>query len=333
MNPFVSVVITTYNQESFIEATVQSVLDQTYANREVLVVDDGSTDSTPERLAAFGDRIIRIRQTNQGVAQSRNTGVRHATGELLAFLDGDDIWEPEKLDVQVDLYRQFPQAGLFVVDARSFSGSEVIEPSTLRFAADEFIESEEQETFCLSSYRALLPHNFIMTTSQVMIPAAVLARVGMSDRNLTIASDYDLYLRIAKHYDVAYTTRVLTNWRYLPTSVSGPAALRPFRCRVEELRVIRKQLKDAPPDIRAVILETMRTKSWLTARDAYYYGWKTDRVFSKRFLPELWGGNRRSPWPLFYWSALLLPPQSQEVIKTMARAVYPWRRRQFPGEL
>jgi len=333
MNPFVSVVITTYNQESFIEATIQSVLDQTYTNREILVVDDGSTDSTPARLAAFGDRIRSVRQTNHGVAESRNTGVRHARGELLAFLDGDDIWEREKLDVQVELFREFPHAGLFVVDSRSFSGSEVIEPETLRFAADEFIVSQPSETFCLPSYRALLPHNFIMTTSQVMIPAAVLSRIGASDRSLKIASDYDLYLRIAKRYDVAYTKRVLTNWRYLPTSASGPAALRPFRCRVEEVRCIRKQLKGAPPDIRAIILETMRTKSWLTARDAYYYGWKTDRVFSKRFLPELWGGNRRSPWPLFYWSALLFPPKSQEAIKAMARAVFPGRRRQFPGEI
>ena len=207
MNPFVSVVITTYNQESFIEATVQSVLDQTYAHREILVVDDGSTDSTPARMAAFGDRIIYIRQSNQGVAESRNTGVRHARGQLLAFLDGDDIWEREKLAVQVDLYRQFPHAGLFVVDARSFSGSNVIEPSTLRFAADEFILSQTGDTFCLPSYRALLPHNFIMTTSQVMIPAAVLSQIGPSDRSLRIASDYDLYLRIAKHHDVAYTKR------------------------------------------------------------------------------------------------------------------------------
>jgi len=99
------------------------------------------------------------------------------------------------------------------------------------------------------------------------------------------------------------------------------------------VRCIRKQLKGAPPDIRGIILETMRTKSWLTARDAYYYGWKTDRAFSKRFLPELWGGNRRSLWPLFYWSALLFPPRSQEAIKAMARAVFPGRRRQFPGEI
>ena len=333
MTPFVSVVITTYNQESFIEATVQSVLAQTYGEREIIVVDDGSTDSTPARLAAFGSRIVYIRQKNQGVAESRNTGVRHARGELLAFLDGDDLWEPEKLAVQVEMYRQFPHAGLFVVDARQFSGTETINESTLKFAAEDFIVGEEGETFSLQSYRALLPHNFIMTTSQVMIPAALLSRIGRSDPSLRIASDYDLYLRIAKHYDVAYTRRVLTNWRYLPTSASGPAALRPFSCRVEELRVIRKQLTGAPADIRAFILETMRTKSWLTARDAYYYGWETDRAFAKRFLPDLWSGNRRSPWPLFYWSALLLPPQSQEAIKTMARALYPWRRRHFPGEL
>jgi glycosyltransferase involved in cell wall biosynthesis len=332
MNPFVSVVITTYNQERFIEATVASVLEQTYPHREVIVVDDGSTDSTPSRMAAFGDRIIYIRQKNRGVAESRNTGVRHAKGELVALLDGDDLWEPEKLAVQVDLYRQFPHAGLFVVDARQFSGSEMLDPATLRWAADDFINAQQRETFCLPSYRALIPHNFIMTTSQVMIPAAVLQRIGPSDPSLKIGSDYDLYLRIARRYEVAYTKRVLTNWRYLPTSASGPATLRPFRCRVDEVRVLRTQLKEAPADMRPLILQTMRAKSWQTAREAYYYGCNTDRQFSKRFLPELWRGNRRSPWPLFYWSALLLPQGSQEAIKSMARVVYPGRRRHLPEQ-
>lgn len=330
MTPFVSAVITTYNQESFIEATVQSALAQTYPHREVIVVDDGSTDSTPARLAAFGDRIVYVRQENRGVAESRNTGVRRARGELLAFLDGDDLWEPEKLAVQVDVHRRFPRAGLIVVDTCSFSGAEVILPSTLMYAADGFMESPPDEIVCVPSYRALLPHNFIMTTSQVMIPAAVLAEVGFSDPSLTIASDYDLYLRIARRYDIAYSKRVLTRWRYSPTSVSGPAVLRPFRCGVEEIRVLRTQLSGASPQIRETVLGLLRKKSWITARNAYYFGLETNRAFARRFLPSLWRANRRCIWPLLYWAALLHPPGLQTPLKSLFRIVVPRRLRRFP---
>jgi glycosyltransferase involved in cell wall biosynthesis len=329
MNPFVSVVITTFNQERFIEATVRSALAQTYPHREIIVVDDGSTDSTPSLLAAFGDQIVFIRQSNQGVAESRNSGVRRARGELLAFLDGDDLWAPDKLAVQVETYRQYPQAGLVVVDACMFSESGLLEPSTLR-GAGEFIQGVQEETFCARSFEALLPDNFIVTTSQVMVPASVLARIGPSDPAFKIASDYDLYLRIAMHYEVAFAKRVLTHWRYTPTSVSGPAALRPFRCRLEGIGVLRKQLPDAPPEWRGLIRETLRSKSWITAREAYYFGWEQDRAFARRFLPELWRGNPRSPWPLLYWAAVLVPAWSQTLIKSLFRAVLPPSRRRFP---
>jgi len=331
MTPFVTVVITTYNQESFIEATVQSVLAQTYEHREVVVVDDGSSDSTPARLAAFGDRIVHIRQKNQGVAGSRNTGVRQARGDLVAFLDGDDLWEPEKLAVQVEMHHRFPHAGLIVVDACSFNDQDVIHPSTLRYAADDFIESFQDVMICAPSYRALLPHNFIMTTSQVMVPAAVLAQVGFSDPSLKIGSDYDLYMRIARRYEVAFVKRVLTRWRYSPTSVSGPAALRQFRCGVEEIQVLRRQLAGASQEIRETVLALLGKKSWITARNAYYYGLETDRSFSRRFLPGLWRANRRSLWPLVYWTALLHPTKLQAPLKSLFNAVVPRSLRRFPG--
>jgi glycosyltransferase involved in cell wall biosynthesis len=330
MAPFVTVVITTYNQESLIEATVQSALAQTYEHREVIVVDDGSTDGTPARLAAFGDRIVYIRRKNGGVAESRNTGVRRARGDLVAFLDGDDLWEPDKLAVQVEAHRRFPHAGMIVVDACSFNGADVIHPSTLNCAADDFMESFSDVRVCAPSYRALLPHNFIMTTSQVMVPAPVLAEVGFSDSSLRIGSDYDLYLRIARRYELAFVKRVLTRWRYSPTSVSGPAALRPFRCGVEEIKVLRKQLAGAVPDIRQMVLALLRKKSWVTARAAYYYGLETDRAFSRRFLPGLWHANRRSIWPLIYWTALMHPPELQAPLKSLFNIVVPRRRRRFP---
>lgn len=117
----VSVVITTFNQAPYIRETVEAALQQMYPSREILVVDDGSTDETPAILAPYRDAITYIRQPNQGVAGARNTGVRHARGELVAFLDGDDLWDAEKLEVQVAAADLEPRAGLIAVDGIEFS--------------------------------------------------------------------------------------------------------------------------------------------------------------------------------------------------------------------
>ena len=98
--PNVSVIIPAYNAEAFIADTVQSVLDQTYQDFEIIVVDDGSKDGTVAALEPFGSRVHVHTQTNGGVARARNAGVALASGEFIAFLDADDLWLPQKLERQ-----------------------------------------------------------------------------------------------------------------------------------------------------------------------------------------------------------------------------------------
>lgn len=118
----VSVIIPVYGVEQFIAATVQSVLEQTYQNFELLIVDDESPDRSVEICQQFTDpRIKIIRQKNRGLAGARNTGIRHAQGEYLAFLDGDDLWLPEKLEKHITHLEHSPAVGL------SFSRSEFID--------------------------------------------------------------------------------------------------------------------------------------------------------------------------------------------------------------
>ncbi len=97
----VSIIVPAYNAESFIEATIRSALAQTHADVEVIVVDDGSTDATRDRLREFGDRIVVHRQANKGVAAARNRGALAAAGDWLAFLDSDDLWLPDKVERQL----------------------------------------------------------------------------------------------------------------------------------------------------------------------------------------------------------------------------------------
>lgn len=120
----VSVIVPIYKVESYIESTVHSVLKQTYQNFELLIIDDGSPDRSVEICQQFTDSRLRlIRQSNRGLAGARNTGIRHAQGAYLAFLDGDDLWLPDKLEKHVHHLESSPKVGL------SFSRSEFIDES------------------------------------------------------------------------------------------------------------------------------------------------------------------------------------------------------------
>ena len=107
--PLVSVIIPTYNRAEIIEEAVDSVLAQDYKDFELIVVDDGSTDNTSEVLATYGDDIRVLYQENKGVSAARNRGISEAAGKLIAFLDSDDLWMPQKLTTQVEFFRHFHQ--------------------------------------------------------------------------------------------------------------------------------------------------------------------------------------------------------------------------------
>lgn len=113
----VSVVIPAYNASATLPATLESVLAQTYLDYEVIVVDDGSADDTADVAERFGGRVRCIRQPNSGVATARNNGVATSSGDLVAFLDADDLWRPRKLEVQVSALDKYPDAGVCYVGA------------------------------------------------------------------------------------------------------------------------------------------------------------------------------------------------------------------------
>lgn len=110
--PLVSVIMPAYNARPYIAEAMQSVLSQDYPNIELIVVDDGSVDGSAECAKMFGDRVKVIRQANAGVAAARNKGLDEAKGELIAFLDADDVWLPGKISAQVEYLRQHPETAV-----------------------------------------------------------------------------------------------------------------------------------------------------------------------------------------------------------------------------
>ena len=111
-HPLVSVVIPAYNGREMISLTIESILAQTWPAVEILVVDDGSSDGTPDVVRGFGDRIRFFEQKNSGTAAARNLGLKNATGEFFAVLDQDDLWLPHKLERQIPRFYEDPKIGL-----------------------------------------------------------------------------------------------------------------------------------------------------------------------------------------------------------------------------
>lgn len=121
--PLVSVIVPTYNRAALLSAAVNSVLQQTYQNIEIIVIDDGSTDDTTEVMAQYGERVRYTRRPNAGVNAARNLGLKQARGEFVALLDSDDLWAPYKLELQVRLLRYFTDAGFLFSNFQIFRGN------------------------------------------------------------------------------------------------------------------------------------------------------------------------------------------------------------------
>ena len=127
MDPLVSVIIPAYNSGPYLDTAIASVLSQTYGRMELIVVDDGSTDGTADRVMCYGSSVALIRQQRRGHPAARNTGIRAASGEFLAFLDHDDLWTPHKLRVQIDCCAQDPQLDLVFGQIQNFFSPELPE--------------------------------------------------------------------------------------------------------------------------------------------------------------------------------------------------------------
>ena len=201
-----SVIIPAYNREQTISRTVDSVLAQTYGQMEIIVVDDGSKDGTVAALKKYGERIRVICQVNQGPSAARNTGILHASGDIIMFLDSDDEWLPEKAAVQVGLLQR-SGAGCCLCNARMISanGAERISfaQAGLSPALAEGIWENPAE---------VLLTRFVLFNQSIAIRRVVLDQAGWFDEKFRLLEDYDLALRLALTGPWAYTTTPLVVW-------------------------------------------------------------------------------------------------------------------------
>jgi glycosyltransferase involved in cell wall biosynthesis len=249
--PLVSVIIPTFNRAQLLSRAIDSVLGQSFCDFELIVADDGSTDSTRGLLETFRGRLVTLLLAHGGVSAARNAGIRASSGELVAFLDSDDEWLPEKLSRQVALYDGHDEG--FVCHTEEIwhrNGREVRQKKIHRKQGGKFFE------------RAL--ERCLISPSSVMISRSLLDRVGWFDENLPAAEDYDLWLRVTAFHEVHFIPEPLViKHGGSPDQISETTpAIDRFR-----IQAIEKILKEPElsPEYRAAALRELTRKCRIVA--------------------------------------------------------------------
>ena len=199
--PLVSVVIPTYNQASYLREAIDSVLAQAYRPLELIVVDDGSTDATPEVIAEYGDRLTAIRQVNHGAAHALNVGLKAARGAFICWLSSDDAFLPDKIERQVAALAADPAAGLCC------TGWETMDAEGTTLGSFPSVEWIHPDALVATFWRN--PIN----GSTVMLPRRSFEEIGPFNEELRADVDGEMWLRLARRYPFATVPEVLLRYR------------------------------------------------------------------------------------------------------------------------
>lgn len=299
-NPLVSAIIPTYNRAHIICEAVDSVLTQTYPDIEVIVVDDGSKDDTLARLQQYGDKIRVISQANAGPAAARNRGIADARGDLVAFLDSDDIWLPTKIERQVALMQQVGASVpccLCNIMMKWNSGDRAsFDIALLKPSADEGVWLNPDE---------VLATRFVLFNQGVMIRREVIERIGIFDESIRYLEDVEFPQRLSLEGPWAFIETPLVVWRESMTNSvfknSQRDDLCTRECMVEVFETHLKRVETKRRDARLrkyVSRELGRARRHLwTAKIAQSGSWGSALAASletvERYRSALF---RRSPW-------------------------------------
>ncbi len=204
----ISVIIPVFNAEKTIEETIDSILNQTFKDIEIIIINDGSTDATLEIIENISDSRIKIfSYPNAGLSASRNRGIDRAKREYISFIDADDLWTPDKLELQWQALQSNPQAAV------AYSWTDYIDESS------KFIKSGRRIKVNGDAFSKLLITNFLENGSNPLIRQQAL-EIGSFDESLTAAEDIDMWLRLAVDYEFVCVEKPQILYRTSTTSMS-----------------------------------------------------------------------------------------------------------------
>jgi glycosyltransferase involved in cell wall biosynthesis len=231
----VSVIIATYNRAELLSKTIDSLLQQEFRDFELIVVDDGSTDNTPQMLKAYGDRLRVLRQDNQGPSAARNLGVRHARAPWIAFQDSDDLSQPHHLATLYGYASEHPGCGMVFANGAYLGG-----PQHRR---ETIIPANKSRRLAIAQVRlADLFDKSVVRLQASLISRSAYDSVGGHDEALRICMDLDLSFRLIMNYPVAYLDRVVFLYRRHEGNTGSNEELRLN----ENIRVIEKLVDQFP---------------------------------------------------------------------------------------
>lgn len=229
--PTISVVVPAYNAGKTIQNTLESVLKQTFSDLELIVINDGSTDNTLEILDTIQDPRIKIfSYENGGLPVARNRGISQSTGEFISFIDADDLWTPDKLELQLTALQNHPEAGV------AYSWSVFMDDKGEYFHADDPIYYEG------NVFAKLLLRNFITHGSNLLIRRQAIESVGNFDLTVPPCADWDFYLRLAARWLFVVVPKPQIFYRQSSSSMSAKVE-EMERC---SLLVVEKAFQSAP---------------------------------------------------------------------------------------
>ena len=320
--PFISVLIDTYNHERFIEQAIVSVLEQELGEgeREILVVDDGSMDRTPEIVRKFEPRVRLIRKANGGQASAFNAGIPECAGQIVAFLDGDDWWAPGKLGRVADTLAADEAVGLV--------GHGITEVYSDGREHTELLR--ETSRFRLASRdgaKAFRLRKSFLGTSRMTCRAAILRKIGSVPEALRFQADEYLFTLAGLFDDVLILRESLTFYRLHENNafqIADPgdaAARRKQQVLAALARLLREKLRElhAPDQVARIILESVETEADLLRLMADGgFPWETVRTELRNYRIT---HETASPAHWFFKCATLLP-----ACVLPARLYYSWRR-------
>src|SRR5919199_523282 len=243
--PLISVIIPVYNGEKTIKNTIDSVLNQSFTDFEVIVVNDGSQDLTLAVINEIKDARIRVFSfPNSGVSASRNRGLAEAKGEFISFLDADDLWTLDKLESQLKALQENPEAAV------AYSWSDWIDES------GQFLRAGGHITVNGNAYEKLLLRDFVESGSNPLIRRQALDKVGDFDQSVTPAEDWDMWLRLAARYEFVTVPSPQILYRISPNS----ASFNVWKMEAGSLQVIERHFAQAPDSLKPLKRETLASR-------------------------------------------------------------------------
>ncbi|MBD2017365.1 glycosyltransferase [Microcoleus sp. FACHB-53] len=306
--PLVSVVIPVFNGEKTIRETIESVLNQTLTDFELLVINDGSQDGTLDIVERIPDSRIQVfSYPNAGQSTSRNRGIEIAKGDYISFIDADDLWTPDKLEAQLQALQANPKAGV------AYSWTDWIDESSQLLGKGSY-NTEQGAVFT-----KLLLNDFVANGSNVLIRRQALTEVGGFDPSVTPAEDWDLWLRLAARYEFVAVRSPQILYRISPNS----ASFNVWKMEASSLQVIDKAFAVAPESLQYLKPQCLGNRyKYLTFKAIEGYPERSKGIAAIRFL---WNAIKNDPsllqakviWKVLFRIAaitLLTPKLAQAVI-------------------